>query len=106
MKKIKRTHIYVQHPDVYDIICPNKNEDNFDHKIDWSDLENHIWCYECNDDIFLPDDKAGIFSGPIPVGISKMLGISFDRINIETKEIVKCPKTDEDFTEYNKTWQK
>lgn len=98
---IKRTHVYIQHPLFYDIPgCP----DNPSHVITWSEYENRLWCFDCEVD-FIPK-YWGIFDGPIPMGTAKLMGISFDRINIETREIVKHELNIDGHVneEYNKTW--
>lgn len=104
MKKVKRTHCYVQEPNTYDIVCPIKAE----HKITWSEFEYHIWCYDCEKDIYLTKYTCGIFSGPIPSGLCKEFGISFDRRNLVDGSIVKCPNKDdkEQWEKFNNTWNK
>jgi len=96
--KVKRTHCYVQKPDVYDICCPICSSTN----ITWSEFEKHIWCYECEKDILLSIYHAGIFSGPIPVGVCEILGVVFDRINIVTEEIIKLESDNSEA--FNNTW--
>ena len=76
MKK-KRKWVYVQSPGTYDVfcdLCGNKD-------VEWSEYQGLVWCWRC-----LKNTKgtAGIFGGPIPVELTKMLGISFDRIDIKT----------------------
>jgi hypothetical protein len=46
-----------------------------------------LWCYDCNRDT---DGFGGIFSGPIPVNVTKMLigPDCFDRIEIKTGKII------------------
>jgi hypothetical protein len=55
--------------------------------IEWSEFESHIWCYDCNKDVLIPSAYAGVFGGPIPWEISKLLGLCFSRINLESKRI-------------------
>lgn len=77
----KRTWVYVQRPATYEMAgCKCGNNDP-----DWSEFKGHLWCEACGID-FVPE-HGGIFDGPIPVGISSLLGISFDRINLETQEL-------------------
>jgi hypothetical protein len=52
--------------------------------IEWSEYEHKIWCYDCEIDT---EGFKGIFDGPIPLQASRLLGITFDRINLETKQI-------------------
>lgn len=97
--KVKRTHCYVQNPIMYDINCPICGGS----KVDWSEFEGHIWCYECEKDIYIDLYHSGIFSGPIPTGLANSLGVSFDRINIETKEILDF---DTNIAIFNSSWVK
>ncbi len=79
----KRTHCYVMAPAAYGLPpckCGNKN-------IQWSEYEHRLWCDRCNLD-FIPKHN-GIFGGPIPITVTKMLGISFDRINLKTMKVEK-----------------
>lgn len=81
MEKTLRTHVYVQRPRIYEIApCACGNADP-----DWSEFEKHLWCQKCEID-FIPEHD-GIFGGPIPVETCGMLGISFDRYNLETKQV-------------------
>ena len=84
--KVLRTHCYCQHPFKYDIECPLCGGKN----VTWSEFESHIWCYDCEKDICIPHRYAGIFGGPIPMQATRIFGISFDRINIKTNEIVSA----------------
>lgn len=77
----KRAWCYVQSPSMYEMApCACGNADT-----QWSEFAKHLWCSKCEID-FVPE-HAGIFDGPIPVKVCEMLGISFDRINLETNEI-------------------
>lgn len=79
----KRAWCYVQQPSRYDVApCDCGN-----HETQWSEWKDHLWCDKCQKD-FIPE-HYGIFDGPIPAGVAQMLGISFDRINLETMEIIK-----------------
>jgi len=111
MEKIKRTHVYVMPPQSYEIsgwpVEPS-------HQVDWSEYEKHLWCFGCEKD-FIPEND-GIFGGPIPIGAMTMLGISLDRINIKTHEVVKNPYaqavlekrevTEEEIERFRATWAK
>lgn len=83
--KVKRTHCYIQKPISYDIVCPLCGKGN----ITWSEFETHIWCYSCEQDVYVPLNESGIFSGPIPWQMTHMLGINFGRINLETHAILE-----------------
>lgn len=76
----RRKWCYSQKPTVYCIQCDLCNGSN----ITWSEFEHKIWCYDCKKDT---SGTGGIFDGPIPVGLCKIMGIRFDRINIKTKKI-------------------
>lgn len=79
----KRTWCYVQAPCLYEMApCACGNHDT-----QWSEYQGHLWCERCQID-FKPSHN-GIFDGPIPVAISAMLGISFDRFNLETRQVEK-----------------
>jgi len=77
----KRTECYVCNPIHLDLFCPVNPE----HKITWSEYEEHIWCYDCEKDHYY---KPG-FAGPIPVGVSKLLGIDYRKYNVKTGEIIE-----------------
>lgn len=60
------------------------DDDNTGTNITWSEYEHKIWCYDCEIDT---EGFEGIFGGPIPIRVTYMLGLNFNRINLETKEI-------------------
>lgn len=77
----KRKWCYAQHPAIYEIAnCPCGSDN-----VTWSEFKKHLWCFDCETD-FLPEHN-GIFDGPIPVQACNLMGIYFDRINLETNEI-------------------
>lgn len=79
--RTKRTWCYVQKPADYDIAaCDCGNEDT-----DWSEFERHIWCPKCERD-FLPKHN-GIFDSPIQVNVCRLIGISFDRVHLDTGKV-------------------
>jgi len=67
----KRAWAYVQHPSVYGIQCDQCGGDN----TQWSEWGKLIWCYDCELDT---KGTEGIFDGPVPVNVCKMLGITFE----------------------------
>lgn len=76
----KRRWCYAQPPDTYGIApcaCGRQGTE-------WSEFKGRIWCSDCGID-FVPAHN-GIFDGPIGVQTSAMLGIRFDRINLETMQ--------------------
>ncbi len=77
----KREECLVQKPQVYGIKCDVCGSDN----LAWSEYDKMIWCYKCEIDT---PGTGGIFDGPIPIELCKTLGISFDKINLKTKEII------------------
>jgi hypothetical protein len=54
--------------------------------IQWSEYEHKIWCYDCEIDT---DGTKGIFDGPIGIQTCYLIGLTFDRINLETQQIEK-----------------
>lgn len=77
----KRTWCYTQPPKDYGIAaCECGNAET-----QWSEFEGHLWCGACQKD-FKPE-RGGVFDGPIPVYTSKLLGMSFDRFNLETGDV-------------------
>ena len=63
-------------PGAYDVKC-----DLCEGPVEWSEFEHMVWCPKCEKDTPGTD---GIFDGPIPYEVTKMLGISFDRIDLKT----------------------
>jgi hypothetical protein len=78
---IKRETCYCQKPTIYEISCDLCGGVN----ITWSEYEHMIWCYDCQKDT---PGNAGIFDGPIPLQICNMVGISFDKIEISTGDML------------------
>jgi len=79
----KRKWVYVQAPNVYGIApCSCGNTET-----QWSEYKDHLWCDKCQKD-FIPE-HGGVFDGPILVHTCGLLGMCFDRINLETNEIEK-----------------
>jgi hypothetical protein len=80
----KRKWCYILPPYIFEMKCPKCKGIN----ITWSEYEHHIWCYDCEQDLNPKDTEyAGIFSGPVPVNVSYILGLHFDRINFETNKV-------------------
>lgn len=80
----KRLWHYLLPPAVFEITCEKCDGTN----LCWSEFKSHIWCYDCEID-FDPKhgEHSGIFSGPILIHVSYMMGMSFDRFNMETQQI-------------------
>lgn len=99
---VKRTWAYLEPPKKFEIApCSCGNEDT-----QWSEYEKHLWCDKCKID-FIPS-AGGVFDGPIPMQVAKMLGFTFAKINLEDKKIfvlnnntqyVECVNQDEVFRE-------
>lgn len=66
-------------PQSYEISCDLCGGSN----IEWSEYEHMIWCYDCKKDT---RGNGGVFDGPIPLGAAKLMGLSFDRIDLATGE--------------------
>lgn len=85
----KRTWCYVMRPAAYEIDgckkCGNADPE-------WSEFKGHLWCAKCEVD-FVPAHN-GVFDGPICVNVCKILGISFDRFNLETQQVEKFDEAD------------
>lgn len=81
--KPKRTWVYRQSPSSYDVApCECGNVDTL-----WSEFKGQVWCPIC--EIDCTPKHNGIFDGPIPVGATALMGISFDRIEIGTGRLIK-----------------
>lgn len=83
MKLKKRKWVYVQSPKQYGIAlhgCGHLDPA-------WSEYAKHLWCPQCQID-FIPE-HGGIFDGPIPIHTARLMGICFDRFNLETEQIEK-----------------
>lgn len=83
----KRVYIYVQEPGQYCMRCPECHEE---HDLLWSEFKSSIWCNKCQKDQYLPLDStdSGVFSGPIMLHTSELLGMRFDRLYIEQDKIL------------------
>lgn len=87
VKPEKRKYIFVGHPVQYEIRCDKCGGIN----IWWSEFEHMIWCYDCKVDT---KGTGGIFDGPIPFNALKLIGLSLDRINLETGKLEICKVED------------
>ena len=91
----KRSWVYIISPNQFEMYCSKCGGDN----ITWSEYESCIWCYDCEID---DPSTGGIFDGPIPVNLSLMMGLHFDRINLETNKIEVFNFVDNIYTPYDK----
>lgn len=77
----RRTWHYILQPKTFCMgPCDCGNEE-----LQWSEYEKHLWCDKCNKD-FIPENK-GVFDGPIPIRTAALLGMTFDRFNLETNQV-------------------
>lgn len=80
----KRKWCYVRPPAAFEIAsCSCGNKDT-----QWSEFKKHLWCDKCQKD-FIPE-HYGVLDGPILFGAVKMMGMSFDRLNLETQKVERC----------------
>lgn len=90
----RRKFLYCMHPNAYEIAgCKRCNG----HNVTYSEFVGLMYCYDCKKE-YRPD-HWGIFDGPIPIGLSALLGISFDRIEIATGRRIKA-----DTDEWENAW--
>ena len=75
-----RTWYYLLPPAQFEVFCSKCEGSN----TWWSEYEKHIWCYDCEID---DPGTSGVFDGPIPMKLSVMMGIHFDRYNMKIDEI-------------------
>lgn len=75
-------------PTAYEISCDLCGGGN----LDWSEFEGCVWCQNCKKDT---PGNGGVFDGPIPLEVCKVLGISFDKVNLKTRQrlYIKVLKT-------------
>ena len=73
----RRQWAYVCHPANYDIECDKCHGTN----ITWSEWEQKIWRYDCEEDV---SGTGGIFDGPIPLGGMECIGISLNRVYLNS----------------------
>ena len=81
-KPKKRTWVYVCNPQVYGMSCIQCGGVN----ITWSEFEHMIWCFHCKIDTL---GTPGVFAGPIGINTARLMGMSFDRVNLKTGKITK-----------------
>lgn len=78
---VRRTFFYLAPPKDFEVAaCKCGNIET-----EWSEHEHHLWCDKCQLD-FTPE-HFGVLGGPILINVAKMLGICFDRYNLETKQV-------------------
>lgn len=81
--KEKRKWVYLQTPPTYEILCDCCSGVN----IEWSEFKGMVWCYDCKIDT---PGTPGIFGGPIPFETATLLGLCFDRLDLETNQVLTC----------------
>jgi hypothetical protein len=82
--RVKRTCHYVQNPSTYEMECPKCGGSN----IEWSEWADCLWCYSCKKDYKITIKSSGMFSGPIPIQTAELLGMCFDRWDMEKKKFI------------------
>jgi hypothetical protein len=84
----KRKWHYLLHPVAFDMRCDHCWDGDLGSdtgvNIYWSEFEGMIWCYDCQIDTY---GFPGIFGGPIAIHAVYLMGLHFDRFNLETGEI-------------------
>ena len=80
MKKRERCPAYS--PTVYEIRCDICDGTN----ITWSEFEDNIWCYDCEEDM---KGTPSALSGPVGIEVAKMLigKHCFDEIDVKTGKL-------------------
>ena len=84
----KREWCYTQPPSTFELFCDQCDGSN----TTWSEFKGRIWCFDCKIDT---KGTHSVFDGPIPLEAAKLLGMSFDRINIKTGVVTEA---DTEFT--------
>lgn len=79
----KRTTCYMCPPVEFEVAgCPKCGGSN----TAWSEYQGHVWCFDCQID-YVPA-HWGVLDGPVPVGVAQLIGLSFDRIEIATGNVI------------------
>ena len=94
----KRTWHYTLPPAAYEMTCEKCGGSH----LWWSEYESHVWCYDCEID-FDPKDgiHSGVFSGPISLHASNMMGCIWDRFNMEKQKIEILNLETQEYVEYD-----
>jgi hypothetical protein len=79
-EKIKRTWHYLQKPAQHSISCTKCNGSN----LDWSEWHGHVWCHDCEIDF---KDYHSVLSGPVPMHLVTLLGVSVDSYDMVSEKI-------------------
>lgn len=82
--KEKRTSVYIMPPSHFEIpgcSCGNAEPE-------WSEFKELLWCAKCQKD-FEPE-FWGVLDGPVGVQVSLLIGLNFDRFNLETNQIERA----------------
>ena len=75
----RRAWVYRQRPDVYGIAGCNYCAGN---DTDWSEFVGRIWCRRCKRE-YVPAHN-GVFDGPIPIEVARLMGMSFDKVQLSS----------------------
>lgn len=88
--RVKRVWCYFQKPSRHEIECPVCKGNH----LDWSEWDKNIWCYDCKKDY---SNYTSALSGPVPIQLATMLGLSLDMYNLETQEVQHYDLNKNDF---------
>lgn len=55
------------------------------HNITWSEFKDRLWCFDCELD-FEPE-HWGVLDGPIIMEVCALMGITFERVNMELNRL-------------------
>lgn len=75
-------------PAEYEISCDLCDGCN----LSWSEFCGEVWCHDCQKDT---PGNSGIFDGPISIKLCQMMGLCFDKFDLETKKRLIMEETDE-----------
>lgn len=79
-EKRKRVWYYLQKPHEHEISCSKCNGSN----LAWSEFQGYVWCYDCKIDFC---NYHSVLSGPTPIALAVMMGISVDRYDMTRNKI-------------------
>ena len=80
--------MYIMPPSAYQISC-----DICSGEVQWSEYKKMVFCPKCQLDTF---GTGGFLDGPVPIQLCKILGISFDRIDLKTGKRLKMIETEDE----------
>jgi len=99
LPRVKRTSHYVQSPWEYEMECPKCGGK----KIEWSEWDDCLWGYSCKKDLRITRKSSGVFNGPIPIKAAELLGMCFDRWDMEKKKFMVWNDKEEKYVHLTKS---